>query len=159
MLPQSLLASSPSKDAVANGIGGDAWMKDMLKNVGVDASQLDELMQSMPGGGGEMPSMEESMAMMQDLMNSPLFKEYMEDPEKLEQSRQMILSNPMMKGMMASMPGFEEILNDPVKWRETMIAAANMYKSMGSDLSKLMEGGTMGMGGPSGLDDLSEGED
>merc|ERR1712137_1517542 len=103
------------------------------------------------------------------------------DPEKLEQSRQMILNNPMMKGMMASMPGFDEILNDPVKWRETMIAAANMYKNLGSDLGKLMEGGDMsglpgmggfggmpGMGGfgglpgmytgTAGLDDLSEGE-
>lgn len=144
--------------------GGDEWMNSMLKNAGVDPSQLDELMKSMPGGGEGMPDMEESMKMMQDMMNSPLFQEYMNDPEKLEQSRQMILSNPMMKGMMASMPGFDEILNDPVKWRETMLAAANMYKSMGSDLSKLMEGNTdafsgMGMGGPAGLDDLSEGED
>lgn len=144
--------------------GGDEWMTNMLKNAGVDPSQMDELLKSMPGGEGGMPSMEESMKMMQDMMNSPLFKEYMEDPEKLEQSRQMILSNPMMKGMMSSMPGFDEILNDPVKWRETMIAAANMYKSMGSDLSKLMEGNAdafngMGMGGPAGLDDLSEGED
>ena len=68
----------------------------------------------------------------------------------------------MMKSMMGSMPGFDEILNDPVKWRETMVAAANMYKSMGSDLSKLMEGNPDafgGMGGPAGLDDLSEGED
>lgn len=150
---------STSSDEQGNG---DDWMKNMLKNVGVDSSQLDELMKSMPGGAEGMPSMEESMKMMQDMMNSPLFQEYMSDPEKLEQSRQMILSNPMMKGMMASMPGFDEILNDPVTWRETMIAAANMYKSMGSDLSKLMEGNSdfgMGMGGTSGLDDLSEGED
>jgi hypothetical protein len=169
----NMVPGKSSKDAVVNsdgglgglgGAGGDDWMKDMLKNAGLDPNQLDDLMNSMPGGGeGGMPSMEESMSMMQDMMNSPLFKEYMEDPEKLEQSRQMILSNPMMKGMMASMPGFDEILNDPVKWRETMIAAANMYKSMGSDLSKLMDGSAdfsgMGMGGPAGLDDLSEGED
>lgn len=155
-------ASSSSKST--DGAGGDDWMKNMLKNAGVDASQLDDLMKSMPGGGEGMPNMEESMKMMQDMMNSPLFQEYMNDPEKLEQSRQMILSNPMMKGMMAGMPGFDEILNDPVKWRETMLAAANMYKSMGSDLSKLMEGNQdafsgMGMDGPAGLDDLSEGED
>jgi len=167
-------SSDKKKDAIVQndgsaagagaGAGGDEWMNTMLKNAGVDPSQLDELMKSMPGGGEGMPSMEESMSMMQDMMNSPLFQEYMNDPEKLEQSRQMILSNPMMKGMMASMPGFDEILNDPVKWRETMVAAANMYKSMGSDLSKLLEGNAdafsgMGMGGPAGLDDLSEGED
>ena len=178
IVPSKASSSSGKKDAVvkndgsssSSGVGSDEWMKDMMKNAGVDPSQLDELMKSMPGGGeGGMPSMEESMKMMQDMMNSPLFQEYMSDPEKLEQSRQMILSNPMMKGMMASMPGFDEMLNDPVKWRETMIAAANMYKSMGSDLSKLMNGGAadafsgmggMGdMGGPAGLDDLSEGED
>jgi hypothetical protein len=107
------------------------------------------------------------------MMNSPIFQEYMDDPEKLEQSRQMILSNPMMKGMMASMPGFDDILNDPVKWRETMLAAASMYKNLGSDLGKMMEGGDMGgafggmpggFGGMPGienaaLDELSEGED
>jgi hypothetical protein len=165
-------SSSSTTTSAADGGGGDEWMTNMLKNAGVDPSQLDELMKSMPGGGeGGMPSMDESMKMMQDMMSSPLFQQYMSDPEKLEQSRQMILSNPMMKGMMASMPGFDEILNDPVKWRETMIAAASMYKNMGSDLSKLMEGnpgdfggmdfGAMGggLGGPAGLDDLSEGED
>ncbi len=156
-------SSSSSSSSSAGGAGGDDWMQSMLKNAGVDASQLDDLMKSMPGGGEGMPSMEESMKMMQDMMNSPLFQEYMSDPDKLEQSRQMILSNPMMKGMMAGMPGFDEILNDPVKWRETMIAAANMYKNMGSDLSSLMDGSAdafsgMGMDGPAGLDDLSEGE-
>lgn len=159
--------SSSGTGKSPTGAGGgdmDDWMKNMMKNAGIDPSQLDEMMKSMPGGGGGegMPSMEESMKMMQDMMNNPLLQEYLSDPEKLEQSRQMILANPMMKGMMASMPGFDEILNDPVKWRETMIAAANMYKNM--DLSKLMDGnqdlfGSMGMGGPSGLDDLSEGED
>ncbi len=173
--------SSSNSGATATGAGAanmDSMMKDMMEKAGVDPAQLDEMMEQM---GGSMPSMEESMQAMQEMMNSPMFQEYMEDPEKLEQSRQMILNNPMMKGMMASMPGFDEILNDPVKWRETMIAAANMYKNLGSDLSKLMEGGDMsglpgmggfggmpGMGGfgglpgmdtgTAGLDDLSEGE-
>jgi len=174
--------STSGAAAAGAGAGGgdmDSMMKDMMEKAGVDPAQLDEMMQQMGGGG--MPSMEESMEAMQEMMNSPIFQEYMEDPEKLEQSRQMILTNPMMKGMMASMPGFDEILNDPVKWRETMTAAASMYKNMGSDLSKLMEGGMGGMGGmgggfggmpdmnmggfgglpgmdTAGLDDLSEGE-
>merc|ERR1711935_585795 len=95
-------------------------MESMLKRAGVDPTQMEELMKSMPGGG-DMPDMKESMDMMQSMMSSPIFQEYMSDPEKLEQSRQMILSNPMMKGMMAGMPGMDEILNDPIKWRETML--------------------------------------
>jgi len=136
-------------------------MESMLKRAGVDPSQMEELMKSMPGGGeGGMPDMKESMDMMQSMMSSPIFQEYMSDPEKLEQSRQMILSNPMMKGMMAGMPGMDEILNDPVKWRETMLAAADMYKSMGSDLTKLMEGmEDSSINSPTALDELSEGED
>merc|ERR1719384_1597782 len=106
-------------------------------------------MKSMPGGG-EMPSIKESMEMMQGMMNSPIFQEFIRDPEKLEQTRKMILSNPMMKSMMTGMPGMDEILNDPTKWRESMIAAAEMYKNMGSDLTKAME--DMGANGPAALD-------
>jgi actin-related protein len=170
------VAAGSDAGAAAGGAGAggapdmDQMMKDMMAQAGVDPAAMDEMMQQM---GGSMPSMEESMEAMQEMMNSPMFQEYMENPEKLEESRQMILNNPMMKGMMASMPGFDEILNDPIKWRETMIAAASMYKNLGSDLSKLMEGGDMGgfggmpgMGGfgglpgmdTAGLDDLSEGE-
>jgi hypothetical protein len=54
-------------------------------------------MKSMGGGDGKPPSMEESMKMMQEMVNSPIFQEYMNDPERLEQSRQMILNNPMLK--------------------------------------------------------------
>lgn len=167
----NIVPSKGGKKAAAGAAGGmGGMMEDMMKQAGVDPTQMDEMMKQM---GGEMPSMEESMEAMQEMMNSPMFQEYMGDPEKLEQSRQMILNNPMMKGMMASMPGFDEILQDPVKWRETMVAAANMYKNLGSDLSKLMEGGDMGgLGGLGGfgglpgmnmgnaaLDELSEGED
>mmetsp|Transcript_17045 Transcript_17045/g.16470 ORF Transcript_17045/g.16470 Transcript_17045/m.16470 type:complete len:281 (-) Transcript_17045:59-901(-) len=169
-------SSSSGGGDVSSG-GEENMMQDMLKKAGIDTSQIDELMKAMPGGGdGEMPSMQESMGMMQDMMNSPLFKEYMNDPERLEQSRQMILQNPMMKNMMAGMPGFDEILNDPVKWRETMTAAADMYKSMGSDMMNSMPGmggaGAFGLGGSdngafggfggsstNALDELSEGED
>jgi len=158
---KSKSSSSSSTAAPAETTGTGNIMESMLKNAGIDPNQMEELMKSMPGGNGEMPSMKESMEMMQGMMKSPLFQEYISDPEKLEQSRQMILNNPMMKGMMAGMPGMEEILNDPTKWRETMIAAAEMYKSMGSDLTKAMEGMGDGFGndGLAALDELSEGED
>ena len=154
----------------------NASLEDMMKQAGLDSSQLDDLMKSMPGGGEGMPSMEESMKAMSEMMQSPMFNEYMNDPEKLEESRQMILQNPMMKQMMGSMPGFEEILNDADKWRETMQAAGDMYKNMaaGGGLESMLEGmggagGIPGMdslmggagtlGGNDALDELSEGED
>ena len=58
------------------------------------------------------------------------------------------------------MPGMDEILNDPVKWRQTMIAAAEMYKNMGSDLMKAMEGIEDNSSDiPTALGELSDGED
>ncbi|CAB9511555.1 UBQ [Seminavis robusta] len=153
-------------------------MQDLMKQAGVDTDKLDELMGGMGGSEG-MPSMEESMKMMSNMMNSPMIQEMMSDPERLEQSRQMILQNPMLKSMMAGMPGMEELLNDPVAWREAMEAAANMYKNMDSnDLMNAMMGGAgmnldgsmpPGAGGlfdgnlnnnaAAALDELSEGDD
>jgi hypothetical protein len=116
-------------------------MQDYLKSAGIDADELENMMKSMGDGSGEMPSMKESLDMMNNMMNSPIFQEYMNDPEKLEQSRQMILQNPMLKSMMAGMPGMEDLLNDPVAWREAMQAAASLYKNMDSNqLMKAMMG-------------------
>jgi hypothetical protein len=181
-------ASAPSSGAEAMESAAEA-VKGMLEQAGVDPEQLSQLMGGGADGNGKMPDMQESMEMMQNLMSSPMFQEFMNDPAKLEQSRKMILENEMMKGMMAGLPGFDEILNDPDQWRETMQAAANMYKSMGSSLMSAMmgAGGDMntnnnnnwgmppssafgGLGGfdmagatattaPTALDELSEGED
>lgn len=128
-------------------------MQDMLKQAGLDTSKLDELMGSMGmggmgGGDGQMPSMEDSAKMMQDMMNSPMIKDMMSDPERLEQSRLMILNNPMLKSMMAGMPGMDQLLNDPVAWREAMTAAAQMFGSMDpSEMMNAMMGQNNGMGG------------
>mmetsp|Transcript_26359 Transcript_26359/g.39934 ORF Transcript_26359/g.39934 Transcript_26359/m.39934 type:complete len:259 (-) Transcript_26359:994-1770(-) len=133
-------------------------------------------MSEMFKNSGGMPSMEDSMDMMSNMMDSPMFQEYMSDPEKLEASRQMILNNPMMKNMMGNMPGMKEILEDKDAFREAMTAAANMYKNMDPEtLKEAMMGGGMGMpnagdmsglfGGTSNdetqsaLEELSEGED
>jgi hypothetical protein len=164
MVP-STTKSKPKKSAAATttassggGSGGGAAasanpMQDFMKQAGMDGDQLDEIMKSMGGNGEKMPTMEESMEMMAEMMNSPIFQEFMNDPDKLEESRQMILGNPMLKSMMAGMPGMEDILNDPEAWRETMQAAANLYQSM--DNNALMEammsggmGGGMGGGNP-----------
>merc|ERR1719343_787319 len=109
----------------------------------------------MGGGPGGMPDMKESMKMMKDLTNSQMFEDYMNDPEKLEESRQMILNNPMMKSMMSSMPGMSDLLNDKDAWAQTMVAAAGIMKQMDpDDMVKMMEAqaamggsGMPGMGG------------
>jgi hypothetical protein len=133
--------------APAPGGGGGGGLDDMIQKM------------MMGGGGkpGEMPDMKESMTMLKQLTDSPMFSEYMSDPTKLEEARQMILSNPMMKSMMSSMPGMTELLDDKDAWVQAMTAAASIMKSMDSDdMIKMMEaqagGGAMGgaMGGMGG---------
>ena len=134
--------------------GSDNPMKQMMKMAGIDSSQLDDLMKSMGGDGGEPPSMEESMQMMSTMMNSPIFQEYMNDPEKLEESRQMVLNNPMLKSMMSGMPGMDQLLGDKDAWAATMQAAAGMFSNMDSnDLMEALMGGAeaAGMGGMGGM--------
>lgn len=180
----SSAAAAASSSSVA-AASASSSMKDLLESSGIDTNSLDDLVKSMGGsmsgsGEGGAPDMKESMEMMSSMMNSPIFQEYMSDPERLEESRQMILNNPMLKGMMSGMPGMEELLNNPEMWAEAMQAAANMYKNMDQD--DLMQaitggagaaGGMGGMGMPPGLfddagaaagsnaalDELSEGEE
>lgn len=158
------------------GFAGMPNMEEMLKQSGLDPSMFNGMLNNKDGEGGGMPDMAQTAKMMQDMMKSPLFEQYLNDPERMEQSRQMIMENPMMKGMMSSLPGFDEILNDKDKFRETMLAAAQMYKEMGSSMMGGMDGG-MGndlfggagsfggleneatAGSSSALDELSEGED
>jgi hypothetical protein len=148
--------STAATASSSSGGGSSNPMKEMMEKAGIDSSKLDELVKSMGGGGengGEAPSMQESMQMMSSMMNSPIFQEYMNDPEKLEESRQMILNNPMLKSMMAGMPGMEDLLNNPDAWREAMKAAAGMYANMDSnDLMQAMMGGAGAAGGMGGMD-------
>jgi hypothetical protein len=166
-----------------------ASLNEMMQSAGVDTKAMEDMVNKMMGSGGAgdggMPSLNESMDLMSSMMKSPIFTEYMSDPEKLEQSRQMILNNPMLKNMMASMPGMEELLNDPDAWAAAMKAAADMYSQMdqndlmnammqGAEASMAANGGGMPAGGlfdginngamgaaatPTGLDELSEGEE
>jgi len=162
-------ASPAASETSADGGMGD--LQDMVS----------KMMAGGMGGAGGMPDMAESMKMMKELTNSPLFSEYMNSPEKLEESRQAILSNPMMKAMMSSMPGMSEMLEDKEGFAQMMQAAAGIMQSMDpEDMVKMMEAqggmggmppGMGGMGGMDGLfggapgsaasalDELSEGED
>jgi len=132
-------------------------MDEMLKQSGLDPAQFQDMLSS-----EGMPDMQQSMQMIQEMINSPLFQNFLNDPEKMEESRKMILENPLMKGMMSSLPGFEEILSDKEAFRETMLEAAKMYQEMGKDGAGMFGGAFEGFGEAnpnSALDDLSEGED
>lgn len=104
--PKALLREAGVTDGAKIDMApGAGSMQELMKQAGVDTDKLDEMMKSMgmgAGGDGKAPSMEESMNMMKDMMNSPMIKDMMSDPERLEQSRQMILNNPMLKVRMAS---------------------------------------------------------
>jgi hypothetical protein len=135
-------SSSEAKTSSSSSSTASNPMSDLLKNAGINPNDLDEMMKSMGGGAGGPKSLEEGMKAMQEAMNSPILQQMLQDPEKLEQSRQMILSNPMLKSMMSNMPGMNELLNDKDAWRQAMQMAAELYKNMDSDtLMKAMAGG------------------
>lgn len=180
VVPSKKKSSSSSKSTAPNVAAAASTSASSSTSSASATPSLDDMMKQMGGGEGGAPSMQESMQAMSSMMNSPIFKEYMNDPEKLEQSRQMILQNPMLKGMMAGMPGMEELLNSPEAWREAMQAAAQMYQNMDQeDLMNAMQQGMNASGGMPGgmppglfgdatpssndnlsaLDELSEGED
>lgn len=169
-------AVDAAKANLPPGLAGEMEkMEEMLRSQGIDPEELKKMMP----GDGEMPDPGEAMKMMQDMMQSPMFDSFMNDEAKLEESRQQILTNPMMAQAMQGIPGFSEILNSKELWRDTMRAAAQMYKNMGpEDLASMMQGGGMpGMNMPnmpgmnmddmfgssssinSALDELSEGDD
>jgi Ubiquitin family len=165
--PKSTVASSVDTSSETKTTTSNP-MSDILKNAGIDPNDLDEMMKSMGGSGASGPkSLEEGMKAMQEAMNSPILQQMLQDPEKLEQSRQMILHNPMLKSMMSNMPGMNELLNDKDAWRQAMQMAAELYKNMDSDtLMKAMAGGAeaaqksmmngnTNAGGPNGMFDGS----
>jgi hypothetical protein len=131
-----------------SGLPSKEDMEKYLESAGISKEKLDEMMKSLGGGGeggaGGMPSLEDSIKAMSDVMNSPMLQQMLSDPEKLEQSRLMIINNPMLKNMMSSMPGMDDLLNDPIAWRQAMQAAADMYKNMDpTELMSSMLGGAM----------------
>jgi len=127
--------TTSSKTSAAAKVGSSSSTKEATTTISSGGMpNVSDLLKS----GEGMPNMEESMDMMQNMINSPMLQEYMKDPEKIEAARQMILSNPMIKQMMGGMPGMKEILEDKDAWREAMTAVANMYKNMDPETLKSM---------------------
>ena len=103
--PKSSTAS-PAADADAGSSsapspGGFAGMDDLLSGLGMGgAGGADGDLSAMLAGlgAGGMPSdPKESLKMMQKMLSSPVITSYLESPEKIEQARQAVLSNAMMK--------------------------------------------------------------
>lgn len=88
------------------------------------------------GAGGAPANMEQLLAqlpqMMNGLMKTPMLQDYLNDPEKQKQSREAILSNPMLKGLLDSDPEFAKVVNDPDKWQQSMQAAKSLFNADGS---------------------------
>lgn len=88
----------------------------------------------MMGGMGGMPGMPtdpaEYEAAMEQLLDSPMMNEFLGSPEKIEQSRQALLNNPMAMNMMKSMPGFDDIINDKDKFAERMLESRKQFEDM-----------------------------
>lgn len=85
------------------------------------------------GDGGQPPNMEALFSQLPQLMNgflnTPLFKDYLNNTEKQEQSREAILNNPLMRSVLESDPEFARVVNDPDQWRASMEAARHLFNS------------------------------
>ena len=73
---------------------------------------------------------------MEQFLDSPMMQEFLNDPEKMEQSRQALLNNPMAMQMMQQMPGFEEIINDKDKFQQRMLESKTQFDAMREAASK-----------------------
>lgn len=170
---ESSTSSSSSSSAMPN-------MEELMKQSGLDPNLMQSLFSQAGGDGDGAPNLEQSMKMMQEMIQTPFFQEFLNDPNKMEESRQLLLQNPMMKSMIESIPFMTDIIGDKDKFRETMVSAAQMYKDMGdgdgSAMAEAMQrmNGLFGSDGMPGLDmnglmdknienlaldELSEGED
>lgn len=65
-------------------------------------------------------------AMMNGILKSPMLREYLNNPEKQEQSRDAILNSPMMKSLLENDPEFAKVVSDPEKWKASMETAKSL---------------------------------
>jgi hypothetical protein len=155
---QITVTASRGKSAVAESkVAGGAEMSVEMDDIDRD---LDD-MQSMPpsAGGGAPAGLGGGAGGMMDMLSGAQSKEVLDaldDPKKLEQSRLALLQHPMYKQMAAQVPGLEEAVNDPKKWRETMGQARDMMTKVAAGgpeaarVQQAMEAGMKYFGGPGG---------
>jgi hypothetical protein len=92
---------------------------------------------------------------MKQMLDSPMMDEFFGSPEKIEESRQAILDNPALKEAMSQLPGFTDMVDDPEKWRESMMQAK---EAMEAQRDLMRQQGSMGGGGDDAgdVDDLDD---
>lgn len=130
----------------AGGAGGMPDLSALLQQMGGGAGgggmpDLSSLMAGTggagaAGGAGGAAGMEQMLAqlpqMMNGLLNTPMLQEYLNNPEKQEASRDALLNNPMLKGLLESDPEFSKIVNDKEKWKSSMDAARGLFDAQGA---------------------------
>lgn len=123
-------AAAPAAPGAPGAPGSGAAMPDLASLMGGAAGAAPPL-----GAGGAPANMEQLLAqlpqMMNGLMKTPMLQEYLNDPEKQKQSREAILSNPMLKGLLDSDPEFAKVVSDPNKWQQSMQAAKSLFNADG----------------------------
>lgn len=95
-----------------------------------------------PGAGAMEQIFAQLPQMMNGLLQTPLVQEYLNDPEKQEQSRTALLNNPVTKKMLDSDPEFAKVVNDPDQWRASMNAAKTLLKDDDTTNSNTQENST-----------------
>lgn len=113
----SLFGGSEEAGAVPGGLGDLSGLMDGLGDMG--------------GMGGMTPeNMQEYAKMMEQFMDSPMMQEFLNDPEKMEQTRQALLKSPMAAQMMKQVPGFEEIINSKELWQQRMLESKTQFDEL-----------------------------
>lgn len=131
--------AAPDFSALLNQMGGAAGAPGAAPGAGAGLPDLASLMGgaggAQMGAGGAPANMEQLLAqlpqMMNGLMKTPMLQDYLNDPEKQKQSREALLNNPMLKGLLDSDPEFAKVVNDPDKWQQSMQAAKSLFNAEG----------------------------
>ena len=136
--------SDETKESVSKmleDIGGQQGMKDMMKQMGLDGPMTAEKVDGV-------------LSQIKSMFSNPAIAQLFENPEILEQSRQHILSNPMMMDMYDKM-GMGGLIRDPDTFRKQMESMKKMMEN-----PDMLKGAMEGMAGlsDSKLDQFDDGE-
>ncbi|CAN8076217.1 unnamed protein product [Agarophyton chilense] len=146
-------ATTTQRDSSAESAPQPPSLEDMIRSLNMGASgpsglggglgagagagagpmpDLSALLGGADGGAAGPGGMEQLYAqlpqMMNGFLNTNMLQEYLNDPDKQEQSRDAILNNPFMNKLLESDPEFKKVVSDPVKWRASMNAAKSLFK-------------------------------
>jgi len=123
-------------DGMMEAMGGKEGIQSMMKQFGLDGPVTQE-------------KVEQAMSQIKTMFQNPAMKQFFEDPEILEQSRQQILSNPMLMNAYEAM-GMGDLIRNPETFRNQMLsfkklmenpeAFAALGSSMGAAADRFEEG-------------------